>query len=161
MKKSVNFLRVNFLRFLLGRMFLAPVLARAKGNKEGIDQYEYHLSIYQWTLSLLPDHLSIRAASCLTDVRVREALWWIERTMNFDSENLGLIHCGIYGADEDNPQFTGQVDPWTSHLTILSLRNLVDEIGVRTFASRHQEDKICSVEMLCELWACQTVFKLN
>ena len=81
-------------------MFLAPVLARAEGNKEGIDQHEYHLSVYQWTLSLLPGHLSIRAASCLTDVRVRKALWWIERTKNFDSENLGLIHCGIYGADK-------------------------------------------------------------
>ena len=37
--------------------------------------------------------------------------------------------------------------------------SLVDEVGVRTFASRHQEDKICDVKMLCELGACQTVFK--
>lgn len=47
MKKSVSFLRINFLRFLLGKMFLAPVLARAEGNKEDIDQHEYHLSVYQ------------------------------------------------------------------------------------------------------------------
>ena len=46
---------------------------------------------------------------------------------------------------EDNPQLTGQVDPWTS------LRSLVDEVGVKTFASRHQEDKIYNIEMLCEL----------
>lgn len=45
MKNSVSFLRINFLRFLLGKMFLAPVLARAEGTKEGIDQHAYHLSI--------------------------------------------------------------------------------------------------------------------
>lgn len=87
MKKS-TFLKIHFLNFRLGKVFLAPVSTQTEKNKESIDQQECYVKLTIWsTVSLLSNPV-------WTDVKVREALWWVKRT-NFNSEKLGLSHHNI------------------------------------------------------------------